>query len=184
MLQDDQFFCWRSVEKVCIMAALHCDYYPDCPHGEDEDGCGEPLFTLIYKRVAVKFTFTETCKIFYRNLLTLHRLIYRLLDIILGKYRSCGVSFVLLLFSLLFHNLISTSRLDTSRLKIQCWLLLTFDSQMRQNVLRHTETWISVHLPSFLCSIAYFFLTFFRSMHIWEGPVSMDRHQRWTEQVE
>lgn len=23
------------------MASLHCDYRPDCPHAEDEDGCGE-----------------------------------------------------------------------------------------------------------------------------------------------
>nr|XP_046265191.1 MAM and LDL-receptor class A domain-containing protein 1 isoform X2 [Scatophagus argus] len=37
---DDEFFCWRSSGKVCIQAASQCDYHPDCPQGEDEDGCG------------------------------------------------------------------------------------------------------------------------------------------------
>lgn len=41
LLQDNEFFCWQSADKVCIQAALQCDYHADCPHGEDEDGCGE-----------------------------------------------------------------------------------------------------------------------------------------------
>lgn len=52
VLQDNEFFCWQSAEKVCILAALQCDYHPDCPQEEDEDGCGElhVAFTLsIYK---------------------------------------------------------------------------------------------------------------------------------------
>ncbi|KAM7379552.1 hypothetical protein PAMP_005098 [Pampus punctatissimus] len=38
--QDNEFFCWRSTGKVCIVAGLQCDYHPDCPQREDEDGCG------------------------------------------------------------------------------------------------------------------------------------------------
>lgn len=34
------------------MAALHCDYHPDCPHGEDEDGCGESAFCINVKQAA------------------------------------------------------------------------------------------------------------------------------------
>lgn len=41
MLQDDEFFCWRSAGKVCIPAASQCDYHADCPQEEDEDGCGK-----------------------------------------------------------------------------------------------------------------------------------------------
>ncbi|KAK2822608.1 hypothetical protein Q5P01_022673 [Channa striata] len=44
--QDNQFFCWRSDGKVCILATLHCDYHPDCPQGEDEDGCGPCTFEM------------------------------------------------------------------------------------------------------------------------------------------
>ncbi|TKS79616.1 LDL-receptor class A domain-containing protein 2 Skeletal organic matrix MAM and [Collichthys lucidus] len=40
--QDKEFFCWRSAE--CILATLQCDYHPDCPQGEDEDGCGPCTF--------------------------------------------------------------------------------------------------------------------------------------------
>lgn len=42
--QDDEFFCWRSPGKVCILASLQCDYRPDCPQSEDEDGCGPCTF--------------------------------------------------------------------------------------------------------------------------------------------
>ncbi|XP_055359914.1 MAM and LDL-receptor class A domain-containing protein 2 isoform X2 [Betta splendens] len=42
--QENQFFCWRSNGTVCITAALHCDYHPDCPGGEDEEGCGACTF--------------------------------------------------------------------------------------------------------------------------------------------
>ncbi|XP_068593728.1 MAM and LDL-receptor class A domain-containing protein 1 isoform X2 [Cebidichthys violaceus] len=42
--QDNEFFCWRSARKVCILATLQCDYHPDCPQGEDEDGCGRCTF--------------------------------------------------------------------------------------------------------------------------------------------
>ncbi|XP_039670520.1 MAM and LDL-receptor class A domain-containing protein 1 [Perca fluviatilis] len=42
--QDNEFFCWRSAGKVCIPATLQCDYHPDCPQGEDEDGCGRCTF--------------------------------------------------------------------------------------------------------------------------------------------
>ncbi|XP_074507832.1 MAM and LDL-receptor class A domain-containing protein 1 [Sebastes fasciatus] len=42
--QDHEFFCWRSAGEVCILAALQCDYHPDCPQGEDEDGCGRCTF--------------------------------------------------------------------------------------------------------------------------------------------
>ncbi|XP_039999701.1 MAM and LDL-receptor class A domain-containing protein 1 [Xiphias gladius] len=42
--QDNEFFCWRSPEKVCILATLQCDYHPHCPQGEDEDGCGPCTF--------------------------------------------------------------------------------------------------------------------------------------------
>ncbi|KAM8850746.1 MAM and LDL-receptor class A domain-containing protein 1 isoform 2-T2 [Spinachia spinachia] len=42
--QDDEFLCWRSVDKACVPAALRCDYHPDCPQAEDEDGCGGCTF--------------------------------------------------------------------------------------------------------------------------------------------
>ncbi|XP_070701014.1 MAM and LDL-receptor class A domain-containing protein 1 [Pempheris klunzingeri] len=42
--QDNEFFCWRSAGKLCILSALQCDYHPDCPQGEDEDGCGQCTF--------------------------------------------------------------------------------------------------------------------------------------------
>ncbi|XP_076003138.1 apical endosomal glycoprotein [Genypterus blacodes] len=42
--QDDEFFCWRSPDKVCVRVQLRCDYHPDCPQGEDEDGCGPCTF--------------------------------------------------------------------------------------------------------------------------------------------
>ncbi|KAI3374795.1 hypothetical protein L3Q82_021349, partial [Scortum barcoo] len=42
--QDNEFFCWRSAGNVCILATLQCDYHPDCPSGEDEDGCGPCTF--------------------------------------------------------------------------------------------------------------------------------------------
>ncbi|XP_038573588.1 MAM and LDL-receptor class A domain-containing protein 1 [Micropterus salmoides] len=42
--QDNEFFCWRSAGKVCILATLQCDYQPDCPEGEDEDDCGPCTF--------------------------------------------------------------------------------------------------------------------------------------------
>uniref|UniRef100_G3PY20 MAM domain-containing protein n=2 Tax=Gasterosteus aculeatus aculeatus TaxID=481459 RepID=G3PY20_GASAC len=42
--QDGEFLCWRSPDKVCIPAALRCDYHPDCPQAEDEDGCGGCTF--------------------------------------------------------------------------------------------------------------------------------------------
>nr|XP_020447005.1 MAM and LDL-receptor class A domain-containing protein 1-like isoform X2 [Monopterus albus] len=42
--QDNQFFCWRSAGNVCILITLQCDYHPDCPQGEDEDGCGPCTF--------------------------------------------------------------------------------------------------------------------------------------------
>ncbi|KAF3698789.1 MAM and LDL-receptor class A domain-containing protein 1 [Channa argus] len=44
--QDKQFFCWRSDGKVCIPSTLKCDYHPDCPQGEDEDGCGPCTFEM------------------------------------------------------------------------------------------------------------------------------------------
>lgn len=40
-LQDDEFFCWHSAGNVCVLATQQCDYLPDCPLGEDEEGCGE-----------------------------------------------------------------------------------------------------------------------------------------------
>lgn len=42
--QDDEFFCWRTPGRVCILAALQCDYHADCPQGEDEAGCGPCTF--------------------------------------------------------------------------------------------------------------------------------------------
>ncbi|AWP03839.1 putative apical endosomal glycoprotein-like [Scophthalmus maximus] len=42
--QDNEFFCWKSAEKVCILAPFQCDYHPDCPQGEDEHGCGPCTF--------------------------------------------------------------------------------------------------------------------------------------------
>nr|XP_033506790.1 MAM and LDL-receptor class A domain-containing protein 1 [Epinephelus lanceolatus] len=42
--QDNEFYCWRSAGEVCILATLQCDYHPDCPKGEDEDGCGGCTF--------------------------------------------------------------------------------------------------------------------------------------------
>ncbi|XP_054624893.1 MAM and LDL-receptor class A domain-containing protein 1 [Dunckerocampus dactyliophorus] len=42
--QDDEFFCWRSSGEPCILATLKCNYHPDCPQGEDEDGCGPCTF--------------------------------------------------------------------------------------------------------------------------------------------
>ncbi|XP_062284207.1 MAM and LDL-receptor class A domain-containing protein 1 [Scomber scombrus] len=42
--QDNEFFCWRSAGKVCILASLQCNYHPDCPQREDEDGCGPCTF--------------------------------------------------------------------------------------------------------------------------------------------
>ncbi|XP_018531715.2 MAM and LDL-receptor class A domain-containing protein 1 [Lates calcarifer] len=42
--QNNEFFCWRSAGKVCILATLWCDDHPDCPQGEDEDGCGPCTF--------------------------------------------------------------------------------------------------------------------------------------------
>ncbi|XP_044077011.1 MAM and LDL-receptor class A domain-containing protein 1 isoform X2 [Siniperca chuatsi] len=42
--QDNEFFCWQSAGKACILATLQCDYHPDCPQGEDEDGCGPCTF--------------------------------------------------------------------------------------------------------------------------------------------
>ncbi|XP_071348966.1 MAM and LDL-receptor class A domain-containing protein 2 isoform X2 [Trachinotus anak] len=42
--QDNEFFCWRSARKVCVLATLQCDYQADCPQGEDEDGCGPCTF--------------------------------------------------------------------------------------------------------------------------------------------
>ncbi|XP_056247108.1 MAM and LDL-receptor class A domain-containing protein 1 [Seriola aureovittata] len=42
--QDNEFFCWRSAGKVCVLATLQCDYHADCPQGEDEDGCGPCTF--------------------------------------------------------------------------------------------------------------------------------------------
>ncbi|XP_059201290.1 MAM and LDL-receptor class A domain-containing protein 1-like [Centropristis striata] len=42
--QADEFFCWRSAGEVCILATLQCDYHPDCPQGEDEEGCGGCTF--------------------------------------------------------------------------------------------------------------------------------------------
>ncbi|KAM9349890.1 apical endosomal glycoprotein [Symphorus nematophorus] len=42
--QDNEFFCWRSAGKVCILATSQCDYHLDCPQGEDEHGCGPCTF--------------------------------------------------------------------------------------------------------------------------------------------
>lgn len=42
--QGNEFYCWRSADEVCILAALKCDYHPDCPEGEDEDDCGPCTF--------------------------------------------------------------------------------------------------------------------------------------------
>ncbi|KAL6103987.1 uncharacterized protein ACO6RY_13812 [Pungitius sinensis] len=42
--QGEEFLCWRADYGVCIPAALRCDYHPDCPQGEDEDGCGGCTF--------------------------------------------------------------------------------------------------------------------------------------------
>ncbi|XP_069014100.1 apical endosomal glycoprotein [Embiotoca jacksoni] len=42
--QENEFFCWRSAGKKCIVATLRCDYHPDCPQGEDEAGCGPCTF--------------------------------------------------------------------------------------------------------------------------------------------
>nr|XP_023010426.2 MAM and LDL-receptor class A domain-containing protein 1 [Maylandia zebra] len=42
--QDNEFFCWQSQGKVCILATLQCDYHLDCPQGEDEAGCGPCTF--------------------------------------------------------------------------------------------------------------------------------------------
>lgn len=50
-MQGNEFFCWRSAEKVCILAALKCDYHPDCPEGEDEDDCGELHVTLTVSKM-------------------------------------------------------------------------------------------------------------------------------------
>lgn len=44
VMQGNEFYCWRSADEVCILAALKCDYHPDCPEGEDEDDCGELRF--------------------------------------------------------------------------------------------------------------------------------------------
>jgi len=41
VFQEDEFSCRLSDMKVCIPATLRCNYHPDCPQGEDEDGCGE-----------------------------------------------------------------------------------------------------------------------------------------------
>lgn len=51
-MQDKEFFCWRSAE--CILATLQCDYHPDCPQGEDEDGCGELRVYCIDLKQAVE----------------------------------------------------------------------------------------------------------------------------------
>ncbi|XP_037131957.1 MAM and LDL-receptor class A domain-containing protein 1 isoform X1 [Syngnathus acus] len=42
--QDNEFYCWRSAEGICILSTLKCNYRPDCPQGEDEDGCGPCTF--------------------------------------------------------------------------------------------------------------------------------------------
>ncbi|XP_034039515.1 MAM and LDL-receptor class A domain-containing protein 1-like isoform X2 [Thalassophryne amazonica] len=42
--KDYEFFCWRSSGEVCILKSLQCDYQPNCPQGEDEDGCGPCTF--------------------------------------------------------------------------------------------------------------------------------------------
>ncbi|MFT7812312.1 MAM and LDL-receptor class A domain-containing protein 2-like isoform X1 [Arapaima gigas] len=40
----EEFFCWLSVDLMCISASLQCDYVKDCPQGEDEENCGPCSF--------------------------------------------------------------------------------------------------------------------------------------------
>ncbi|TNM98369.1 hypothetical protein fugu_014615 [Takifugu bimaculatus] len=42
--QENEFFCWQSAGKVCVLTTKRCNYLPDCPQGEDEEGCGSCTF--------------------------------------------------------------------------------------------------------------------------------------------
>lgn len=66
VLQDNEFFCWRSSGNVCILGNLQCDYHPDCPQGEDEDGCGE-LHVEACPALQMLLPFCRQCAMSYNN---------------------------------------------------------------------------------------------------------------------